>query len=57
MIEECEFAQLMGTTVKLRLKSEDGVFRNHYHKYKSVEKAEAMYNIFSRAITQNGGTI
>lgn len=55
MIEECEFAQLLGRTVVLRTKDKDGKFRTHYHRYKTVEKAEVMFNIFGNAIKQNGG--
>ena len=50
MIEEIEFAQRIGTTVKLHLKEEDGSFKNHYHRYKTEEKAEHMYQIFRKAI-------
>ena len=55
MIEECEFVQLIGNTVKMRLKEKDGKFRNHYHHYKTKEKALMMYNIFSIAVEGEGG--
>lgn len=57
MIEECEFAQRLGNVVKLRLQDKDGRFRNHWHRYKTEEKAEMMFNIFSKAIVADGGTI
>lgn len=57
MIQECEFAQRLGNVVKLRLQEEDGTFKNHYHRYKTEEKAEMMFGIFSKAIIANGGTI
>lgn len=49
-IEPVEFAQRIGTTVKLHLREEDGTFKNHYHRYKTEEKAEYMYQIFKREI-------
>lgn len=57
MIKECEFAQRIGNVVKLRLRDKDGKFRNHWHRYKTEEKAEMMFDIFSKAIIANGGTI
>ena len=57
MIKECEFIQRLGKTVKMRLKNEDGSFSNHYHRYKTEEKAEMMFKIFSKAVQENGGTI
>jgi len=57
MIQECEFAQRLGNVVKLRLQDKDGKFRNHWHRYKTEEKAEMMFDIFSKAIVANGGTI
>lgn len=57
MIQECEFAQRLGNVVKLRLKDKDGKFRNHWHRYKTEEKAEMMFDIFSKDIVANGGTI
>jgi hypothetical protein len=57
MIQECEFAQRLGNVVKLRLQEKDGTFKNHYHRYKTEEKAEMMFNIFGKAIVANGGTI
>lgn len=44
-IERVEFAQLMGNTVKVQLKEKDGTFKNHYHRYKTPEKAEYMYEV------------
>jgi hypothetical protein len=55
MIEECEFIQIIGNTVKMRLQERDGSFKNHYHRYKTREKAERMYNIFSKSVEDNGG--
>lgn len=52
-IEPVEFAQRIGTTVKpvkLHLREEDGTFKNHYHRYKTEEKAEYMYKIFKKSI-------
>lgn len=57
MIEECEFAQRIGATVKLRLKEPDGSFKNHYHRYKTEDKAKLMVVIFGQAIRQNGGVV
>ena len=54
-ISECEFAQRIGNTVKLRLKDPDGVFRNHYHRYKSESKAKLMLVIYGQAVAQRGG--
>jgi len=50
MIEQVEFAQRIGNTVKLHLKEKDGTFKNHYHRYKTEDKAEYMYQIFKQAI-------
>lgn len=55
MIRECEFAQRIGKTVKLRLQDPDGVFRDHYHRYKSEDKAKMMLAIFGKAVEQSGG--
>lgn len=49
-ITETEFVWIIGNTVKLHLKEKDGTFKNHYHRYKTKEKAEVMYQIFKRAI-------
>jgi len=49
IIEE-EFAQRIGNTVILKLKDKHGIFRKHYHRYKTEEKAEIMYQIFKKAI-------
>lgn len=42
-IERIEFIQLIGNTVLMQLKHKDGQFKNHYHRYKTREKAESMY--------------
>ena len=52
-IIETEFAQRIGKTVKLHLKEKDGTFKNHYHRYKTEEKAEHMYEIFKKAINND----
>lgn len=44
-IERVEFAQLMGNVVKVQLKEKDGTFKNHWHRYKTPEKAEYMYEV------------
>lgn len=44
-IERVEFAQLIGDTVIVQLKEKDGTFKNHYHRYKTPEKAEYMYQV------------
>ncbi len=49
-IERVEFVQKIGNTVKLQLKHKDGTWKNHYHRYKTPEKAEKMYQIFKKAI-------
>lgn len=49
-IEEVEFAQKIGNTVILKLKDKHGIFRKHYHRYKTEEKAEKMYQIFNKEI-------
>lgn len=49
IIEE-EFVQRFGTTVKVRLRGADGRLKNHYHRYKTEEKAKAFEEIFRRAI-------
>lgn len=49
IIEE-EFASLYGRTVKLHLKEADGSFKNHYHHYKTEEKARKMYESFIAGI-------
>lgn len=54
---ECEFAQRIGNTVKLHLKEPDGSFKNHYHRYKTENKAKLMVVIFGQAIRQNGGVV
>ena len=55
-ITECEFAQRLGSVVKLRLRDESGEFKNHYHRYKTEEKAKIMHKVFSEAIEAGGGT-
>lgn len=55
MIEECEFIQRMGNTVKMHLKNEDGSFSNHYHRYGNEAKAMYMYDLYAVAIERNGG--
>lgn len=55
MIEECEFIQIIGNTVKMRLQERDGSFKNHYHRYKTQAKAMRMYDIFSYEIERRGG--
>lgn len=57
MIQECEFAQRLGNVVKMRLRDKDGKFRNHWHRYKTEEKAEMMFKIFGKAVQENGGTV
>lgn len=57
MIKECEFAQRLGNVVKLRLRGEDGKFRNYWHRYKTEEKAKIMFDLFSKVVIANGGTI
>lgn len=57
MIVECEFAQRIGNTVKLHLKEPDGSFKNHYHRYKTEDKAKLMVVIFGQAIRQKGGIV
>lgn len=54
-ITECEFAQRLGNVVKLRLRDKNGEFKNHYHRYKTEEKAKTMYKVFSEAIEAEGG--
>lgn len=49
-IERIEFVQRIGNTVILDLKEKDGTFKKHYHRYKTEEKAEYMYQIFKKAI-------
>ena len=51
-IVETEFAQRIGTTVILKLRDKDGKFRKHYHRYKSEDKAEIMYQIYKKAIEE-----
>lgn len=55
MIRECEFAQRIGNTVKLKLRDPDGVLRSHYHRYKTENKAKLMLVIYGQAIEQRGG--
>jgi hypothetical protein len=50
MIIEEEFVSLYGRTVKLHLKQSDGSFKNHYHHYKTEEKAKKMYLVFLASI-------
>lgn len=57
MIKECEFIQRIGCTVKMRLQEKDGSFKDHYHRYKTEEKAAYMYQVFSKVIIENGGVI
>ena len=57
MIEECEFIQRMGNTVKMKLKEADGKFKTHYHRYKTEEKAIFMYHIYAGEIKRNGGCV
>lgn len=49
-IERVEFAQRIGKTVILDLKEKDGSFKKHYHRYKTEEKAKAMFDIFKIAV-------
>lgn len=49
-IIETEFIQRLGNTVKLHLREPDGSFKDHYHRYKTEEKAKAFEEIFRRAI-------
>lgn len=51
IIEE-EWASLYGRTVKLHLKEADGSFKNHYHHYKTEEKARKMYERFMAGIAE-----
>ncbi len=51
-IERVEFAQLIGNTVKVQLKDEYGIFRNHWHRYKTPEKAEYMYQVKWKSINE-----
>ena len=45
MIKETEFMQLYDNTIKMRLFNRDTrKFENHYHRYKTREKAEAMFD-------------
>jgi hypothetical protein len=45
MIKETEFMQLYDNTIKMRLFNKNtGKFENHYHRYKTREKAEAMFH-------------
>jgi hypothetical protein len=57
MIKECEFAQRIGRTVKLRLQEPDGSYKNHYHHYRSENKAKLMLVIYGQAIRQRGGVV
>ena len=57
MIKECEFAQRIGNTVKLRLQEPDGSYKNHYHHYRSENKAKLMLVIYGQAIRQRGGVV
>lgn len=43
MIERTEFIQLIGNTVKMQIKHDDGKFRNHYHHYKTRNRAVTHY--------------
>lgn len=49
-IVEEEFAQRIGRTVKLHLREPDGSFKNHYHHYKTEEKAQAMLELFEKGL-------
>ena len=49
-IVEEEFAQRIGRTVKLHLREADGSFKNHYHTYKTEEKAEYMLQVFKKGL-------
>lgn len=51
-IVEEEFAQRIGRTVKLHLKEPDGSFKNHYHHYKTEEKAQAMLELFEKGLNE-----
>lgn len=51
-IERVEFAQLIGNTVKVQLKDKDGNFKNHYHRYKTPEKAKYMYQVKWNSINE-----
>ena len=51
-IVEEEFAQRIGRTVKLHLKEPDGSFKNHYHHYKTEEKAQAMLESFEKGLNE-----
>lgn len=51
-IVEEEFAQRIGRTVKLHLREADGSFKNHYHTYKTEEKAEHMLKVFQKGIDE-----
>ena len=45
MIKETEFMQLYENTIKMRLFNKNTrKFENHYHRYKTREKAEAMFD-------------
>ena len=50
MITETEFIQRIGNVVKLHLQEPDGTFKNHYHRYKTEEKAQYYYEVFKRGI-------
>lgn len=43
-IERTEFIQLYGNTVLMQIKHKDGKFKNHYHRYKTREKAEQAFD-------------
>lgn len=53
-IERTEFVQRIGNKVKLQLKHNDGSFKNHWHIYKTEEKAKRMYEWFKEAIEEAG---